>query len=76
MYIESESLIQLRSGTKKLHDSYYKLPDDKKPDILKIGPSFFFFFFFFFFYRDGLGCMACSHSELINSGTMNLIDSR
>jgi hypothetical protein len=25
---------------------------------------FFFFFFFFFFYLDGLGSLACSHSEL------------
>jgi hypothetical protein len=31
--------------------------------------------FFFFFYIDGLGCLACSHSELINFEIMNLTDS-
>jgi hypothetical protein len=32
--------------------------------------------FFFFFYLDGLGSLACSYSQLINSEIMNIKDSR
>jgi hypothetical protein len=34
-----------------------------------------YFFFFIFLHLDGLGFLACSHSELINSEFINLVDS-